>query len=39
LADKALGRDGRMNLAVESIGRGTIVAEGEVVELPLSDEL
>ncbi|MGN6148803.1 MAG: tyrosine phosphatase family protein [Rhizomicrobium sp.] len=39
LADKALGRNGRMSLAVESIGRGTIVAEGEIVELPLSDEL
>ena len=39
LADKALGRNGRMSLAIESIGRGTIVAEGEIVELPLSDEL
>ncbi|MBS0274626.1 MAG: hypothetical protein JSR55_09540 [Proteobacteria bacterium] len=38
-ADKALGRDGRMILGVESMGRGTIVAEGEIVELPLSDEL
>lgn len=39
LADKALGRNGRMSMAVESIGRGIIVAEGEIVELPLSDEL
>ena len=38
-ADKALGRNGRMSMAIEAIGRGTIVAEGEVVELPLSDEL
>lgn len=38
-ADKALGRNGRMSMAIESIGRGTIVAEGDVVELPLSDEL
>jgi len=38
-ADKALGRNGRMILGIESIGRGTIVAEGEIVELPLSDEL
>ena len=36
LADKALKRDGRMVAAVESIGRGTIVAEGEIVELPLT---
>ena len=39
LADRALGRNGRMSVAIDSIGRGTIVAEGEVVELPLSDEL
>jgi len=39
LADKALGRNGRMSAAIESIGRGIIVAEGEIVELPLSDEL
>jgi predicted protein tyrosine phosphatase len=38
-ADKALGRNGRMSMAVASIGRGTIVAEGEIVEFPLSDEL
>ena len=38
-ADKALGRNGRMIMGVESIGRGAIVAEGEIVELPLSDEL
>jgi predicted protein tyrosine phosphatase len=35
LADEALGRGGRMVSAVESIGRGTIVAEGRCVELPL----
>lgn len=35
LADQALGRGGRMVSAVESIGRGTIVAEGRCVELPL----
>ncbi|HEY7979051.1 MAG TPA: hypothetical protein VID67_12735 [Rhizomicrobium sp.] len=39
LADKALGRNGRMIMGADSIGRGTIVAEGEIVELPLSDEL
>ncbi|MGN6514523.1 MAG: tyrosine phosphatase family protein [Rhizomicrobium sp.] len=40
LADKALCRNGRMVIGAESIGRGTIVAEGEIVELPLSaDEL
>ncbi len=35
LADAMLGRDGRMIRAVESIGRGTMVAEGFPVELPL----
>ena len=35
LADHALGREGRMVRAVETIGRGTIVAEGECVELPV----
>lgn len=35
LADDALGRGGRMVSAVESIGRGAIVAEGRCVELPL----
>ena len=35
LADEALGRNGRMIAAVESIGRGMIVAEGRCVELPL----
>jgi predicted protein tyrosine phosphatase len=35
LGDHALGRQGRMISAVESIGRGTIVAEGYCVELPL----
>lgn len=39
LADRALGRNGRMIMGADSIGRGTIVAEGEIVELPLSDEL
>jgi len=36
LADKALGRDGRMVVAAEGIGRGVIVSEGERVELPLT---
>ena len=36
LADAALGRGGRMIEAIESIGRGEIVAEGSCVELPLS---
>jgi predicted protein tyrosine phosphatase len=36
LADEALGRNGRMVAAAASIGRGTIVVEGERVELPLS---
>jgi predicted protein tyrosine phosphatase len=36
LADEALGRNGRMIAAAQSIGRGQIVAEGRVVELPLS---
>lgn len=35
LADEALGRDGRMIEAVESIGRGVLVTEGVPVELPL----
>lgn len=35
LADEALGRGGRMVSAVQAIGRGTIVAEGSCVELPL----
>ena len=35
LADRALGRDGRMSRSINMIGRGTIVAEGECVELPL----
>jgi predicted protein tyrosine phosphatase len=38
LADDALGRNGRMVSAIESIGRGTIVAEGCCVELPVSLE-
>ncbi|MBV8798373.1 MAG: hypothetical protein JOY77_12725 [Alphaproteobacteria bacterium] len=36
LADAALERGGRMVAAVESIGRGVIVAEGCCVELPVS---
>jgi predicted protein tyrosine phosphatase len=36
LADRALGRDGRMIEAVASIGRGEIVAEGCCVEFPLT---
>lgn len=40
LADRALDREGRMVRAVEEIGRGMIVAEGECVELPVArDEL
>lgn len=40
LADRALDREGRMMRAVEEIGRGTLVAEGECVELPVTrDEL
>ena len=36
LADRVLGREGRMIEAVASIGRGEIVAEGRCVELPLA---
>jgi predicted protein tyrosine phosphatase len=36
LADEALGREGRMIAAAQAIGRGEIVAEGRLVELPLS---
>jgi predicted protein tyrosine phosphatase len=36
LADRALGRDGRMIEAVTSIGRGEIVAEGCCVAFPLA---
>jgi predicted protein tyrosine phosphatase len=39
LADKALDRGGRMIAAAESIGRGTIVVEGEVVEFPVAGDL
>ncbi|HEX3432301.1 MAG TPA: protein-tyrosine phosphatase family protein [Rhizomicrobium sp.] len=35
LADRALGREGRMVEAIASIGRGDIVAEGCCVEFPL----
>lgn len=39
-ADNALRRNGRMVMGAESIGRGIIVPEGEIVEFPLSaDEL
>ena len=38
LADEALGREGRMVSAIQSIGRGSIVAEGCCVELPLKLE-
>ena len=39
-ADIHLGRDGAMVRAVEGMGRGLVVAEGECVELPLDlDEL
>jgi predicted protein tyrosine phosphatase len=36
LADRALGRDGRMVAAAGEIGRGIIVSEGECVEFPLA---
>ncbi|HEY1632217.1 MAG TPA: hypothetical protein VGF56_12950 [Rhizomicrobium sp.] len=36
LADNALGRDGRMVAAAQTIGRGVIVDEGECIEFPLS---
>lgn len=36
LADDVLGRSGRMVSAIHSIGRGTIVAEGCCVELPVA---
>jgi predicted protein tyrosine phosphatase len=36
LADRALGREGRMVQAVASIGRGEVIAEGCCVELPLA---
>jgi hypothetical protein len=36
LADRALGRGGRMIDAVNAIGRGEIVAQGKCVELPLA---
>jgi len=40
LADRALGRDGRMVVAAQMIGRGLIVDEGECVQFPLApDEL
>jgi predicted protein tyrosine phosphatase len=35
-ADEMLHRNGRMTAAAEAIGRGTIVVEGERVELPLA---
>lgn len=36
LADELLGRNGRMIDAVQSIGRGTIAAIGERIELPIT---
>src|SRR5690348_11678995 len=36
LADRELGREGRMIEAISSIGRGDIVAEGGCVEFPLN---
>jgi predicted protein tyrosine phosphatase len=36
LGDEVMGRNGRMVSAIESIGRGTILAEGCCVELPTS---
>ncbi len=36
LADNALGREGEMVRAVESIGIGTLVSEGFPVELPIA---
>lgn len=38
IADNLLDRGGRMISAAQSIGRGTIVAEGQTVELPLSPD-
>lgn len=38
IADELLGREGRMIEAVDAIGRGALVAEGTVVELPLALE-
>jgi predicted protein tyrosine phosphatase len=35
LADEALGREGRMIAAIESIGRGALAAEGVPVVLPV----
>ena len=34
-ADELLGRQGRMIAAIKSIGAGTMVAEGDIVEFPL----
>jgi predicted protein tyrosine phosphatase len=38
LADKALGRNGRMVEAVEAIGRGELTFEGELFRLPVRFE-
>ena len=35
IADKLLGRSGRMIAAIDAIGRGTLTAEGHLVEFPL----
>lgn len=39
LADKALGRGGRMIAAAQAIGRGVIVSEGQCVEFPIDPGL
>lgn len=38
-ADQRLGRGGAMIKAVEDMGRGVIVAEGEIVELPINPDM
>ena len=38
IADKVLGRSGRMIAAVDAIGRGTLAVEGRLVEFPLTLE-
>jgi len=38
IADKILGRSGRMIEAVDAIGRGTLAVEGRLVEVPLTLE-
>jgi predicted protein tyrosine phosphatase len=36
LADRALGRDGRMNAAIEQIGRGVMAFEGDPFRLDIA---